>query len=109
MKPHWTWVASLLMLAGCYRQDPLVRAAQDLREAAYDFARQDEERRQQFNLLELGMTENEVLKRLGPPSSRQSLGSDTEDNRQTWTYTRAMQPPVVLTFANRRLTEIRME
>jgi hypothetical protein len=109
MKYAWIWTLLSLLLAGCYRQDPLVRAAQDLREAAYDFARQEEEQRQQFNLLELGMTKEAVLKRLGPPSSRKSRGAGPEENIEVWTYRRSMHAPAVLTFTDQKLTEIRVE
>ncbi|HXG17672.1 MAG TPA: hypothetical protein VNN62_01175 [Methylomirabilota bacterium] len=109
MKYFWTWIIPPLLLVGCYRQDPLVRAAQDLREAAYDFARQEEEQRQQLNLLELGMTKDAVLKRLGPPSSRKSTGAGPEENIEVWTYQRSMHAPAVLTFTDQKLTEIRVE
>lgn len=100
----------LLVGAGCYqRQDPLVRAAQDLREAAYEFAKQEEIKQQQFNLLELGMSTNEVLKRVGPPSSRQSLTTGPEESRELWTYQRAMRVPTRLTFTNQRLSDLRLE
>ena len=105
----WIFLLLLLWLSGCYRQDPVVRAAQDLQQAAYDFARQETERNQQFNLLELGMSTNDVIKKVGPPSSRQSIMSDSENTSEVWTYTRAMRTPTVLTFTNRRLTEIKME
>jgi hypothetical protein len=97
------------LLAGCYQQDPLVRAAQNLQQSAYDFAKQEEGRRQQMNLLELGMSQSEVLKRLGAPSARQSAGNSPEESRETWTYNRPMQAPAVLTFTNQKLTGIRME
>jgi hypothetical protein len=105
----WLFLCPLLLFAGCYRQDPLVRASQDLQEAAYDFARQETERNQQFSLLELGMSTNDVLKKVGPPSTRHSLASEAENNREVWTYTRSMRAPATLTFTNQQLTEIRLE
>lgn len=110
MKLSRAWLFLLLAGAGCYqRQDPLVRAAQDLREAAYEFAKQEEMKQQQFNLLELGMSTSEVLKRVGPPSSRQSLTTGPEESRELWTYQRAMRSPTLLTFTNQRLSELRLE
>jgi hypothetical protein len=76
---------------------------------SYEFAKREEERRQQFTLLELGMSDKDVLKRIGPPSSRQSMQSDPEERRERWTYQRAMQAPATLIFTNQRLTEIRLE
>lgn len=110
MKRLLGWLFVLLSLGGCYqRQDPLVRAAQDLQELSYEFARREEERRQQFNLLELGMSDKEVLERIGPPSSRQSETSGLEERRERWTYQRAMLTPATLVFTNQRLTEIHLE
>jgi hypothetical protein len=110
MKRLWGWVFVLLSLGGCYqRQDPLVRAAQDLQQLSYDFAKREEERRQQFNLLELGMSDKEVIERIGPPSSRQSMESGPEERRERWTYQRAMQAPAIFIFTNQRLTEIHLE
>ena len=87
----WTFLFLLsLLISSCYRQDPLVRAAQDLQQSAYDFAKHEEERQQQLNLLELGMSESEVLKRLGSPATRQSAGASPEESREVWTYNRAM-------------------
>ena len=86
-----------------------MRAAQDLQQSAYDFAKHEEERQQQLNLLELGMSESEVLKRLGSPATRQSAGASPEESHEVWTYNRAMQAPAILTFTNQKLTEIRME
>ena len=109
MTRHHSWLLLLFFLAGCYRQDPVIRAAQDLQQAAYDFARQETERTQQFNLLELGMSTNDVIKKVGPPSTKQSMESDSEAKKELWTYNRAMRPPTTLTFTNQRLTEIRVE
>lgn len=110
MKRLWGWIFALLFLGGCYqRQDPLVRAAEDLRELSYEFARREEERRQQFDLLELGMSDKEVIERVGPPSSRQSLEGGLEERRERWTYQRSMQTPATLVFTNQRLTEIHLE
>jgi hypothetical protein len=111
MNYHQCWPLLFLpfLFSGCYRQDPVVRAAQDLQQAAYEFARQETARTQQFNLLELGMSTQEVLKRVGPPSSRQSLESSAGTSRELWTYNRPMRPPTTLTFVDQRLTEIRIE
>jgi len=110
MKRRWGWALVFLSLGGCYqRQDPLVRAAQDLQQLSYEFARREEERKQQFNLLALGMSDKEVLGRVGAPSSRQSLASDPEERRERWTYQRTMQTPATLIFTNQRLTEIHLE
>lgn len=110
MKHLWGWLLVFLALGGCYqRQDPLVRAAQDLQELSYEFAKREEERKRQFGLLELGLSDEEVLKRVGPPSSRQSLPTSSEEHRERWTYHRAMQPPATLVFTNQRLTEIYLE
>ncbi len=112
MKRYHVWMLLSLwlpVLPGCYQQDPLVRAAQNLQQSAYEFAKQEEERKQQFSLLELGMTQSEVLRRLGAPSARQSVGGSLEDSREVWTYTRPMQAPAVLTLTNQKLTEIRIE
>ncbi len=74
-----------VLCTSCYqRQDPLVRAVQDLQQMANQFATQEEEKIQQFNALRLGMSEDEVMKRLGAPSSRRTLstaGDATAGNR----------------------------
>jgi hypothetical protein len=107
-----TWVALTLLLAGtgCYqRQDPVVQAAQDLQRMAYDFAAQEDERRQRLNTLRLGMSDSEVLNTVGPPSTRQSVGTSPEESREVWTYRGGLGPFATLTFANQRLVEIRIE
>ncbi|MGE0681556.1 MAG: hypothetical protein AB7P69_11755 [Candidatus Binatia bacterium] len=110
MKHLWGWIFVFLALGGCYqRQDPLVRAAQDLQQLSYEFAEREEERRQQFNLLELGMSDKAVIEQIGPPSSRQSMESGLEERRERWTYQRAMQTPALLIFTNQQLTEIHLE
>ena len=110
MTPIYLCAIMLLSLVGCYkREDPLVRAAQDLRQLSYEFAEREEERLHRFRSLELGLSDDEVLARVGPPSSRQSLTSDPEERRELWTYQRGLTPPTLLTFTNRRLTSIRLE
>ena len=104
------WALILLSFVGCYqREDPLVRAAQDLKQLSYEFAEREEERIRQFNSLTLGLSDEEVLDRVGPPSSRESLGSNPEERRELWTYQRGLTPPALLTFTNRRLTSIKLE
>ncbi len=94
----------------CYqRQDPLVRAAQDLQHMADQFASQEHDKIQQFNSLRLGMSEDDVRKRLGAPTSQQAVSTGNDENRQLWTYRGAMRPLGTLTFVNKRLMEIHTE
>lgn len=109
MKNYWIWTFLLLTAAGCYRQDPVVRAAQDLQQMAYDLANQQEERTHDLNSLRLGMTDKEVLKAVGPPSARQSIATNSEESREVWTYSGAVRPLATLTFVNQRLMEMRVE
>ena len=106
-----TWVVIFLSLAGagCYRQDPVVRAAQDLQQMAYDFASQEEAQAHRLNSLRLGMSDKEVLNSVGPPSARQSLMTGAEESREVWTYRGAVRPLATLVFINQRLTEIKVE
>jgi hypothetical protein len=55
------------------------------------------------------MSDSEVLKAVGPPQARQSVASNPEESRETWTYRGGLQPLATLTFTNQRLTEIRVE
>jgi hypothetical protein len=104
------WVILLLTAAGCYqRRDPVVQAAQDLRDMAYDFAAQQEAQRQRLNTLRLGMSDGEVLDAAGPPATRESRATGTEETREVWTYRGGLQPLAILTFVNQRLVEIRIE
>lgn len=107
---------SLLLLvlvffcSACYqRQDPLVRAAQDLQRMADQFASQENGKIQQFNSLRLGMSKSDVLKRIGAPTSQQMLSTGTDEIRELWTYRSAMRPLGTLTFAQERLVEIKSE
>jgi hypothetical protein len=110
MKNYGIWALLILSTAGCYqRQDPVVQAAQDLQQMAYDFAHQEEEQTHRLNSLRLGMSDNEVLSAAGPPSARQSLVTNAEENREVWTYRGALRPLATLTFVNQRLTEMRVE
>jgi outer membrane protein assembly factor BamE (lipoprotein component of BamABCDE complex) len=97
------------LCSGCYRrQDPLVRAAQDLQYMADQFAAQEDDKIQRFNSLRLGMSKGEVIKQLGAPATQQIL-TNSDEIREQWTYRGAMRPLGTLTFANDRLVEIRAE
>jgi len=110
MRHLWVLVVLSLVVTGCYqRQDPVVRAAQDLQEMAYDFAAQEEAQAHRLNSLRLGMSDSEVLTAVGPPSARQSLTTSVEESREVWTYRGTMRPLATLTFVNGRLTEMRVE
>jgi Protein of unknown function (DUF2845) len=110
MKSFAFWAVLLLAGAGCYqRQDPVVRAAQDLQRMAYDFAAEEDAQKRRLNTLRLGMSDSEVLDAIGPPSTRQGLGTSAEESREVWTYRGALRPLATLTFTNQRLTEIRTE
>ena len=110
MKYNWLWISLVLAAAGCYqRQDPVVRAAQDLQQMASDFANQEETQSRRLNSLRLGISDSEVLNTAGPPSARQSLATNGEESREVWTYRGALRPLATLTFVNQRLTEIRVE
>src|SRR5215470_7399986 len=104
MKHNWIWGFLILTVAGCYQQDPMVRAAQDLQQMAYDMANQQEEQRSHLNNLRLGMTDKEVLDAVGPPSARQSIATNSEESREVWTYRGAVSPLATLTFVNQRLS-----
>ena len=109
MKNFWIWGFLILTAAGCYQQDPAVRAAQDLQQMAYDMANQQEDLKDHLNSLRLGMTDKEVLKTAGPPSTRQSIATNAEESREVWTSRGAITPVGTLTFVNQRLTEMRVE
>lgn len=110
MKHIVFFFALVVLCSGCYqRQDPLVRAAQDLQQAAEDFASREDEQIQGFNSLRLGMSEDDVLERLGPPRSRQTLSTGDEESRELWTYQGALRPLGTLTFVNKRLVEMKNE
>lgn len=110
MKYIYLAVCLLWIAAGCYqRQDPVVQAAQDLRDLAYDFAAQQEAQRQRLNALRLGMSDGEVLNAAGPPSTRESRATGPEETREVWTYQGGLRPLATLTFVNQRLAEIRIE
>jgi len=110
MKHAVLFFALVALCPGCYqRQDPLVRAAQDLQRMADDFASQEDEKIQRFNSLSLGISEDDVLKRLGPPTSRQTLSTSDDESRELWTYRGTLRPLGTLTFVNKRLVEIRSE
>ena len=97
----------VVICTGCYqRQDPLVRAAQDLQQMADQFASQEDDKIQQFNSLRLDMSEDEVRKRLGTPASQQTLTTSNDENRELWTYRGSLRPLGTLTFVNKRLVEI---
>ena len=110
MKHVVFFFAVIVFCSGCYqRQDPLVRAAQDLQRMADNFASQEDEKIQRFNSLSLGMSEDDVLKRLGPSTSRQTLSTSDDESRELLTYRGALHPLGTLTFVNKRLVEMRSE
>jgi len=110
MKSPTLWLVLLVAGTGCYQQqDPAVRAAQDLQRMAQDFASYEEDRIQRFSSLRLGMSDSEVIKRLGPPATQQSIDTGADESREVWTYRGSLRPLGTLTFVNRRLVEIKAE
>ena len=109
MTNYWIWAFLILAVTGCYRQDPAVRAAQDLQQMAYDLASHQEEQTYRLNSLRLGMSDKEVLNVVGPPSARESIATNSEESREVWTYRGSIRPLATLTFVNQRLTEMRVE
>ena len=110
MKHFVFFFAFAALCSACYqRQDPLVRAAQDLQDVAEQFATQEEEKIQQFNSLRLGMSEEDVIRRLGPPKSRQALSTGDDGSRELWMYQGALRPLGTLMFENKRLVEMKSE
>lgn len=104
------WAVTCVIVIGCYqRQDPVVRAAQDLQRMAYDFAVEEEARQQRLRGLRLGMSDNEVLDIAGPPAARESRLVSAEESREVWIYRTALRPLATLTFVNHRLTEMYIE
>jgi len=76
---------------------------------ADQFASQEEDKIQQFNSLRLGMSEDEVMNRLGAPASRQAVSTDNDESHELWTYRGALRPLGTLTFVNKRLVEMKSE
>jgi hypothetical protein len=109
MRYIYLGICLLWVTAGCYQRDPVVQAAQDLRDMAYDFAAQQEAQRQRLNALRLGMSDGEVLDAAGPPSARESRPTGFEETSEVGTYRGGLQPLAILTFVNQRLVEIRIE
>ncbi len=104
------WTATCMIAIGCYQpQDPVVRAAQELQQMAYDFAAEQEARQQGLRRLRLGMSTSEVLDIAGPPSSRESRMVSGDASHEVWTYRTALRPLATLTFVNHCLTEMHVE
>ena len=103
---------ALALLSGtaCYqRQDPVVRAAQDLQRLANDLVAYEEDRGRRFQLVQLGMSQGEVMKILGAPATQHLIESDEDEQREEWTYRASLRPLGTLTFMNRKVVEIRAE
>jgi hypothetical protein len=103
---------TLVLLTGtaCYQQqDPVVRAAQDLQRMANDLVAYDEDRTQRFQSLRLGMSPGEVIKILGPPETQRLIESNSDEQREEWTYRASLRPLGTLTFVNSKLVEVRSE
>jgi hypothetical protein len=100
----------VVFCASCYQQqDPLVRSAYDLQRMANQFASQEEDKIQQFNTLRLGMSQDDVIKRLGSPTSQQLISTVNDESRELWVYHGALRSLGTLTFVNKRLIEIKKE
>ena len=103
---------TLILLTGtaCYQQqDPVVRAAQDLQRMADDLVAYDEDRTRQFQSLRLGMSQEGVIKILGPPATQRLVESTSDEQREEWTYRASLRPLGTLTFVNSKLVEVRSE
>lgn len=84
-------VATALVLVGLavgctQRRDPLVEAAEDFRDQAYQAVERDEERKRRLNSLTLGMNQEKVLEQAGPPDSRNAGESVDGGTREVWLY-----------------------
>lgn len=101
---------ALLNGTACYqRQDPVVRAAQDLQRMANDLVVYEEDRGRRFQSVQLGMSQGEVMKILGAPATQRLVDSDGDEQREEWTYRASLRPLGTLTFVNRKVVEIRAE
>ena len=67
----FTLLALAVSGTACYqRQDPVVRAAQDLQRMANDLVVYEEDRGRRFQSVQLGMSQGEVMKILGAPATQ---------------------------------------
>jgi len=101
---------ALLSGTACYqRQDPVVRAAQDLQRMANDLVAYEEDRGRRFHSVQLGMSQGEVMKILGAPATQRLIDGDRDEQREEWTYRASLRPLGTLTFVNRKVVEIRAD
>ena len=107
------FVLSLLLfftVAACYqRQDPVVRAAQDLQRMADDLVEYEEDRTRRFQSIQLGMSQGEVMKILGAPATQRLVEGTSDEQREEWTYRNSLRPLGTLIFVNRKLVEMRTD
>jgi hypothetical protein len=107
------FVLSILLffiVTACYqRQDPVVRAAQDLQRMANDLVEYEEDRTRRFQSIQLGMSQGEVVKILGAPATQRLVEGDSDEQREEWTYRNSLRPLGTLIFVNRKLVEVRAQ
>lgn len=97
-------------VTACYqRQDPVVRAAQDLQRMANDLVEYEEDRTRRFQSIQLGMSQGEVMKILGAPATQRLIEGDNDEQREEWTYRASLRPLGTLIFVSRKLVEVRTE
>lgn len=77
---------ALTLFAACARRDPVLDAAEDFRDAAYEAVERDENRSARLHALSLGMTDREILEAAGPPSSRSAGPARDGHTREVWIY-----------------------
>jgi hypothetical protein len=96
----------VLVFAGCvYRSDPRLQAADEFRTSAFALIEKDEAAEKKLAALRLGMTDEEVIREAGAPSSRDTASGD-EGEREVWTYSGELKSLGTLTFENRKLVKI---
>ena len=96
-------LALFLAVTGCYRQDPVVRAAHDLQRMADDLVRYEEDRTRRFQSIQLGMSQGEVVKILGAPAAQRLVEGAGDGQRDEWTYRNSLRPLGTLIFVYRKL------
>jgi hypothetical protein len=97
-----------LLLGACARKDPRLAAAEDFRNTAFGLIEQDEKRSAALAALRLGMTDEQVIAKAGPPTARESRRAADGVMVETWVYRGELKTLGTLTIEDQKLVQIQV-
>jgi major membrane immunogen (membrane-anchored lipoprotein) len=97
-----------LLLAACAQKDPRVAAAEDFRNTAFGLIEQDQKRAEALASLRLGISDEQVIAKAGPPTTRESRRDADGTMVETWVYRGELKTLGTLTIEDQKLVQVQV-